>query len=111
MNPTQNKQLAFDYFEKNRAAFLWKCRIVAEDLALRNTRNEITIDEVRERCPLPLGVDGRVYGAVFNTDEWEKVGYTQTKVKTSHGRPVAIFRLKEKSYSSSLVEGQQSFLS
>ena len=89
-----NKQQAFAIFEDTRKEFLENCRWIARRLAQK--RGVITIDDVRAETKLPLGIDGRVYGAVFaNKDEWEKVGYTQTSIKTSHGRPVAKFALKK----------------
>lgn len=81
-----------DLFKVQRREFLEYCRWVA----VRIMRNKpyITIDDVRAEVPLPLNIDGRVYGGVFNSDEFVKVDSTATKRKTSHGRPVSVWRLK-----------------
>ena len=88
---TDTKENALDLLEETRSAFLAECRRVAYAVALNNGR--VTIDDVRDRLELPQGVDGRVFGAVFNSKEWERIGYTQTKRKTSHRRPIAIFKI------------------
>lgn len=92
--PTASKQLALDLFEANRAEFLEECRRVAKQLASESINGEVTIDDVREIVTLPEGIDGRVFGAVFNK-EWVRVGYTQTKRASSHRRPIAVFKLKK----------------
>lgn len=79
-------------FETNRREFLELARWVAIKIAKR--QGNVTIDDVRAEVKVPLNLDGRVLGAVFNSPEFEKVGYTTTKVKTSHGRPIAVFHLK-----------------
>jgi len=88
-----NKQLAFNLFEAHRREFLDHCRWVARRIF--EQKGNVTIDDIRDQVQLPNGVDGRVFGAVFNKDDWEKVGYTQTSRKTSHGRPIAVFRFKK----------------
>ena len=86
-----NKKQALDLFEIKRKEFLSNARWVAKRLAYK--KGQVTIDDVREQVKIPDFIDGRVMGAVFNRDEWEKVGYINTKVKSSHGRPVAVFKL------------------
>ena len=89
---TQSKEEALELLEEKRSNFLSHCRQVA--LSVYLNRGEVTIDDVRRRVELPKDIDGRVFGAVFNTADWEKVGYTTTKIKTSHRRPIGIFKLK-----------------
>lgn len=91
---TETKQQAFLLFETNRAEFLKYARWMAKQLAEK--RGVITIDDVREVVSLPEGIDGRAFGAVFNTPEWETVGFTRSKNKLNHGRPISQFRLKRK---------------
>ena len=86
------KQEAFNLFEITRSEFLSNARWVAKRISKR--QGYATIDDVRNEVRLPIGIDGRVFGAVFNTNGWEKTGYTPTKRKTSHGRPIAVFKLK-----------------
>lgn len=89
---TQSKEEALELLESKRMEFVSLCRNVATSIYKIN--GQVTIDDVRQRVELPEGVDGRVFGAVFNSKEWEKVGYTTTKIKTSHRRPIGIFKLK-----------------
>ena len=86
------KQTALNLFEITRSEFLSNCRWIARKIA--KAKGNVTIDDVRNETKIPLGIDGRVMGAVFNTPDFEKVGYSTTKIKTSHGRPIAVFRLK-----------------
>ena len=76
------KQIAFDFFEENRSIFLQTCRDTASSLA--DKHGQVTIDDVRALCPLPEGMGGRVYGAVFKSKDRRKDGYTQTTTPTSH---------------------------
>lgn len=87
------KQQALGLFEITRSEFLANCRWIARRIAKQ--KGHATIDDVRNEVKIPLGIDGRVMGAVFNTPDFEKVGYTNTKIKSSHGRPIAVFRLKK----------------
>lgn len=89
--PNDSKQLAMNLFETNRKEFLTYARWVAERIC--RVKGHVTTDDVREEIGLPKDLDGRVYGAVFNRKDWRKVSYTQTKIKSSHGRPIAIFTL------------------
>lgn len=89
MKVITSKQQAFDLFEQERREFLAYARWIAEKIY--DKKGHVTIDDVRAECPLPLNIDGRVYGAVFNRSDWTKTGYTQTTTGTSHGRPIGIF--------------------
>ena|SRR5258708_6924728 len=92
--PTANKQLALNLFEKTRKEFLENARWIATRIAKENN-GYVNIDQVREQVTTPDGIDPRVYGAVFNTSDFEKSGYILTTRKTSHGRPIAVFFWKE----------------
>jgi hypothetical protein len=86
------EQHVLPLFELNRADWLDQARTVARMLGARG--NTVTIDQVRERCPPPSGIDPRVMGAVFTRSEWTNCGYVKGDRATSHGRPIATFRLK-----------------
>ena len=90
---TPNKQRAFDLFEKTRREFLENCRWIAVRIAKEN-QGYVNIDQVRKQVTTPDNIDPRVYGAVFNTSEFEKTSYINTTRKTSHGRPIAVFYWK-----------------
>lgn len=87
------KQQAFNLFENTRKEFLDNCRWIAVRIA-KEHNGCVNIDQVREQVTTPDGVDPRVYGSVFNSEEFEKSGYTQTTRKTSHGRPISVFYWK-----------------
>ena len=90
---TSTAQEAFDLFEAHRAEYLAAARAFMRQFAKHGqivTVNDLT----RNGPPLPEGVDPRVRGAVFmENGVWERVGYTQSKRRVSHGRPVMQFRL------------------
>jgi hypothetical protein len=93
-NNTTSKQAALDLFEKTRLEFLQNCRWIAIRIA-KEHGGYVNIDDVREQVTTPENVDPRVYGAVFNRADFEKVGYLQTTRKTSHARPIANFYWKQ----------------
>ena len=93
IQPTSNKQQVFDLFEKTRKEFLQNCRWVAIRIA-KEHGGYANIDQVREQVTTPKNVDPRVYGAVFNTPDFEKTGYKQSTRKINHGRPISIFYWK-----------------
>ena len=69
-----------------------KARSVAERLG--QSGKGITIDMVRAECPPPIDVDPRVMGSVFQRKVWENCGYIGGYRQASHGRPVAVFKLR-----------------
>jgi len=83
------KQQAFDLFEQKRKEFLEYCRWLA--VREYKKKGNITIDDVREQVKIPEGVNGKVFGAVFNKD-WEIVAYVKTTRQTSHGRKIGVWK-------------------
>lgn len=79
-------------FERHRGEWLAEARTAA--MKLGETHPVVTINMVREICPPPSNVDPRVMGAVFPRKVWERLGYTVSTRKISHGRPIAQFRLR-----------------
>lgn len=55
----------------------------------------VTVNDLRRYGPpIPDDIDPRVAGAVFaERGVWERLGYTSSTRRVSHGRPVARFRL------------------
>jgi hypothetical protein len=68
----------------------------ARDTARRIARQNgtVTIDEVREFCPPPDGVDPRVMGAVMQPREFELVKLVESRRKVCHGRYIGQFKLR-----------------
>lgn len=78
-------------FEQYRADYLARARQIARQIAMRN--GEVTINDVREHCPPPEGVDPRVMGAILRKPEFIAVGYTKSHRSVCHNRPICIFKL------------------
>lgn len=87
----KTKQQAFNLFESNQRDFLDYARLIAYKICKEN--GQVTVDDVRKIVSLPYEIDGRIFGAVFKGKEWKKVGYTQTQIRSSHGRPISVFKL------------------
>ena len=91
-----SKAEAMSLFEKTRQEFLAEARWVAYKIGQH--KGSVTIDDVREEIKVPSWVNAKVLGAVFNQRDhmdkplWEKIGYTPTKTKTSHGRIISVWR-------------------
>jgi len=84
----QSRDEALELFEIHRAAWLAKARTAALQL-YRRVGRPITVDDVRAECPPPEFSDPRVMGAVFTG--WTPVGFTNSRRRTCHGRPIRLF--------------------
>lgn len=78
--------------ESGVADWLARARAHARRIAQKN--GYVTIDEVREFCPPPDGVDPRVMGAVMQAREFEMVKLVESRRKACHGRHIGLFRLR-----------------
>ena len=87
-------QRVLPLFERNRGDWLTMAREAAVRLA-RIRSAGITINDVRAACPPPDDVDPRVMGGVFTRKQWRKVGYVNSERRECHGRPLAVFQLRE----------------
>ena len=77
--------------EESKSAFLAEARTLARELL--QTRDTITVDDIRERLEIPEGMDKRVMGAVFNHKHFEGTGdYVKSRRADCHHRPVQKFR-------------------
>lgn len=85
---TEGRDEAMALFEAHRAEWLATARHAALRLYRRMAR-PITIDDVRAVCPPPAVYDPRVMGAVFTG--WIPVGYTNSRRRACHGRPIRLF--------------------
>ncbi|MEM1371941.1 MAG: hypothetical protein AAGG72_06910 [Pseudomonadota bacterium] len=88
---TETKQEALALLEAFRAEWLANARDAARNIAKR--KGQCTADDVRQECPVPQGMDGRVMGAVFRSDEWVPGEFINSKRRTCHNRPIRVFRL------------------
>ena len=87
------KQQVLPLFETSQPDWLTQARYVARSIAA--SREFVTIDDVRQVCPPPDGVDPRVMGAVFKGKDWECIGYQKSKRSACHNRPIGQFQIKE----------------
>jgi hypothetical protein len=79
-------------FETHRPDYLSEARDVARKLL--ETRASITINDVRDICPPPRGIDPRVMGAVFRHKDFEATGeFVLSNRTTCHNRPIQRFAL------------------
>lgn len=86
------RDAALDRLEEARAGWINEARIVAERLA--RDRGAVTIDDVREACPPPDGVDPRVMGAVMRPPVFEACGFVLSSRAECHRRPIRVFKLR-----------------
>lgn len=87
------KQEALNLFQSEKKRHLVeeltdKARVICELFG------QVTVDELRKQTSLPAGTDARIYGAVLARKEFKPIGFTTTKRKSSHGRPIRVFALK-----------------
>ncbi len=73
--------------EQTNAELVEKLRKAAKDLAARMP-DGITSDDIMDMVDIPVSVDRRIMGAVFNKNEWEHVGWVPTRRREAHGRPI-----------------------
>lgn len=86
-----SKQEALNIFEYTRKEFLDDARQKA--LIIFKEKGKVTTDDIRKVVTIPAGIDARVMGGIFRNKTWKKIGYTETSIKTSHGRPISVFIL------------------
>lgn len=85
------KDDALDALEVARADYLSKARLAI--LEATTVGQIITIDDVRALCPPPDCIDPRVMGGVLRDRKtWEPVGYTNSRRRTCHKRPIGRFK-------------------
>ena len=81
-----------DLLETHRPDYLSAARDAARKLL--ETRASITINDVRDICPPPRGIDPRVMGAVFRHKDFEATGeFVLSNRATCHARPIQRFAL------------------
>lgn len=76
-------------FEESKTKWLDEARKAARILILDKGR--CTIEDVLEACPRPSYLHRNTTGSVFQSDEFEPLGYTASKRRQSHGRVVRIW--------------------
>jgi hypothetical protein len=85
----KTKEEALDALEQARWEYLIEARLIAVKLARKH--GEITVNDVREKCPPPPEINPKVMGAIFNTKDWEPVGFHVSK--RAHNRIIRTWRL------------------
>lgn len=80
-----------DFFEVRDADFLAHCRSVA--VAFAQQHGTVSINDVRQRVDVPLGMHPSVFGAVFKGKTFKAVGFTEAKHPSAHARVVRVYQL------------------
>lgn len=80
-----------DFFEVRDADFLAHCRTVA--VAHAQQYGSVSINDVRERVAVPIGMHPSVFGAVFKSKQFKAVGFTEAKHASAHARVVRVYQL------------------
>lgn len=80
-------------FQTDKMQWLANARAAARRIA--REKGTVTIDEVRECCPPPAGVDPRVMGAVMQPREFQMIKFVESRRKACHGRHIGLFKLKD----------------
>lgn len=81
-----------DLFSTAKQDYLARARATARRLLV--SRDYITIDDVREVCALPAYLHRNLLGSVFKTDDFQMVGIVKARRKSSNGRWVMKWSLK-----------------
>lgn len=84
------KQQAMDLFEQKRHEFLQLARW--EAVRIWKRKGNITVDDVRAEVSTPSDINPVCWGALFNSSDWECVGYVKTTRQQAHGRPVGCWK-------------------
>ncbi|HEX2761795.1 MAG TPA: hypothetical protein VHM27_14820, partial [Rhizomicrobium sp.] len=66
-------------FQTDKMQWLANARAAARRIA--REKGTVTIDEVRECCPPPAGVDPRVMGAVMQPREFQMIKFVESRRK------------------------------
>lgn len=82
-----------EHFETDKMQWLAAARAAARRIA--REKGTVTIDEVRECCPPPSGVDPRVMGAVMQPREFQMIKFVESRRKACHGRHIGLFKLRD----------------
>jgi hypothetical protein len=82
-----------DFFEVRDEEFLAQCRAVAVACAQQN--GTVSINDVRERVSIPIGMSPSVLGAVFKGKRFESVGFTEATHAAAHARVVRVYKLAD----------------
>jgi hypothetical protein len=81
-----------DLLETHRPDYLERAREVARKLL--ETRDSVTVNDVRAVCPPPPEYDGRIMGAIFKHKDFEATGENVTSSRsTCHHREIKQFTL------------------
>lgn len=80
-------------FQKTKEDWIDGARAVAKRLL--RTRLRITIEDVTKEYPLPSYLHRNTIGAVFNSREFEPVGFTTAKNTAARGHVIRYWTLKD----------------
>lgn len=87
----RDSQLAL--FESRDADFLANCRALAVEICRRD--GQVSINDIRDRMPIPAQIHPSVLGAVFRSKQFQAIGFTEATHKQAHARVIRVYKLKE----------------
>ncbi len=80
-----------DLLEAARAEYVSRARSWA--VAFCKQRGSVTTDDLHDYCPPPVGIDGRVLGAIMREPQFRATEFVNSRRKECHGRPIRRFVL------------------
>lgn len=80
-------------FERREQAFLMQCRALA--VAIARQQGSVSINDIRSQVSLPSEMHPSVLGAVFRSNAFRAVGFTEAVHPQAHARVVRVYALKE----------------
>lgn len=84
-------QTMLDLFAQSKEQWLAEARQTARELL--RTREEITIEDILEKCPRPAYIHRNSTGSVFLHKDFVVVGFTRAKKHSSNGRIICVWGL------------------
>jgi hypothetical protein len=91
MSAKKARDEALKRLELAGKVFLILARTKARIIAI-NGDGTCTVDQVRKVIQPPEGKDPRIMGVIFRDPAWQKVDSVNSRRKTCHARPIAVFK-------------------
>jgi len=74
----KNNDTELDHFKQRNAKWLHDTREYAKEYIRKHGR--VSINDIRDACPVPEGTDSRICGFVFRSKDFKKVDYVPSEV-------------------------------
>ena len=87
------KQLGLYRVESSNKALVGLARAIAKEICGRV--GSVTMDDVRRELGDLKPTSPNAYGAVFNTDEWQCIGWEPSTLKSNHARFIRRWKMNQ----------------